>query len=92
MAKTYAVSIPNAEALAIEAEAKRLGKTVPEMLRDAVRARRKPAKNQDEMLDYLVKEVTTIGVWMRTQLKGNEELIKEIQTGVKTRLDAMKKE
>lgn len=92
MSKTFAVSLPNAEALALETEAKRLGKTVPEILRDAVRSRKKPGQNQDEMLEYLVKEVTTLGVWMRLQLKGNDELVREIQSGVKARLEALKKE
>ena len=92
MSRTYAVSLPNAEALAIEAEAKKLGKTVPELIREALRARNKPSKNHDEMIDYLVKEITTIGVWMRTQIKGNDELVKEIQAGVKVRLDAIKRE
>jgi hypothetical protein len=44
------------------------------------------------MMDYLVKELTTIGVWMRTQIKGNDELVKEIQAGVRVRLEALKKD
>ena len=92
MSRTYAVSLPNAEAVVIEAEAKKLNKTVPELIREAVRARNKPSKIQDEMMDYLVKELTTIGVWMRTQIKGNDELVKEIQSGVRVRLEALKKD
>jgi hypothetical protein len=92
MSRTYAVSLPNAEAVVIEAEAKKLNKTVPELIREAVRARNKPSKIQDEMMDYLVKELTTIGVWMRTQIKGNDELVKEIQAGVRVRLEALKKD
>jgi hypothetical protein len=94
MSTTFGVSFPAAWAIALEADAKKAGINVPELIRRRLKIAEEVQEQalRREEVEYLIREVSTIACFARVTVQQSPEhelMSKRILAGVKERLETI---